>query len=248
MYCFNFFRNKLWRRLVSYNSFTFSCFLFPVGGGGSKRFEDWRGGEGVKNFRTWGLPVCGGTFAGGSVPHYKPWLLSSSNCLYMSQTFIPFGVSSKYFLTLFIIINGQPCCRIKLADPLFPSWSQSFEILVHYASNHPQNPQTRWWLADVSCNSGYSFLGRDWCQSLFYSIYHHRPLFSEKFVNFKFGQIFNSWYFSYSNDETRAQNPLISRPYQFHHTGLYCQNSYVSLLESKASEFESLHRHNSRMC
>ena len=64
MYCFNFFRNKLWRRLVSYNSFTFSCFLFPVGGGGSKRFEDWRGGGG-KKFRTWGLPVCGGTFAGG---------------------------------------------------------------------------------------------------------------------------------------------------------------------------------------
>ena len=42
---------------------------FPVGGE-SKKFECW--GE-LKIFRTWGLLIWGGgTFAGGSVPHYMP--------------------------------------------------------------------------------------------------------------------------------------------------------------------------------
>ena len=51
---------------------------FPVGGG-SKNFDNWwgGGGGGVKKFRTGGV-----TFAGGSVPHYMPWLFQiSHNCV-----------------------------------------------------------------------------------------------------------------------------------------------------------------------
>ena len=33
--------------------------------------------------------------------------------------------------------------------------------------------------------------------------------FSEMFVEFTLVQIFNYYYFSYGNDETRSQNPLI---------------------------------------
>ena len=44
-------------------SFTCSWFLFPVGGGGSKTFEDWDGG--LKNFRTVGVTDLGrGTLVG----------------------------------------------------------------------------------------------------------------------------------------------------------------------------------------
>ena len=69
MYCFNFFRNQLWRYLISYNSFrTVNMCLLEVAmcekcrsshfqweEGGNKKFEDW--GRGLKNFRTGGLPL-----------------------------------------------------------------------------------------------------------------------------------------------------------------------------------------------
>ena len=50
-----------------------------------------------------------------------------------------------------------------------------------------------------------------------------------------FFQVFNSWYFSYGNDGTQTQNPLIPRkkPNRFGHTNLYGQNGYISLMESK---------------
>ena len=57
--------------------FTSSCFLFLAegvrgGGGGSKKFEDFRGG-GVKIFGLGGVTDFGGVFfAGESVPHYMP--------------------------------------------------------------------------------------------------------------------------------------------------------------------------------
>ena len=64
---------------------------------------------------------------------------------------------------------------------------------------------------------------------------------SEKFVNFRFAKIFNSWCSSYGDDEIWAQNPLIPKwkPNRFDHKGLYGQNFYVSMKESKGSELKS---------
>ena len=66
--------------------------------------------------------------------------------------------------------------------------------------------------------------------SLVSSTYHLD--FSERFVTFKFVQIFDRWCFPYGNDETRTQNPLIPKrkPNRFSITDLLClQNDYVIL-------------------
>ena len=59
-------------------------------------------------------------------------------------------------------------------------------------------------------------------------------LFWEKFVNFKFVQIFNSLSFSFGNDETRTQNLLILRqkPNRFWHADVLFRSWNLRLLSS----------------
>ena len=81
------------------------------------------------------------------------------------------------------------------------------------------------------------------------STYH--LAFPERFVTFKFVQIFDRGCFPYGNDETRIQNPLIPKrkPDRFGHTDLLCiQNDYVILQKSKDSVFDPHHYHDSSIC
>ena len=129
-------------------------------------------------------------------------------------------------LLLFNIMNGQQCCRVNHNRPLIPLWPQPFEILVHYPRQPPSVPLDKI-LVYISCKSGYSW---KWGIDNF-----HRPCFFRKVYKFRFLQIFNSWCFSNGN-ETQSQNLLIARwkPNRFGHSGLYDQNSFVSIYRISA--------------
>ena len=92
-------------------------------------------------------------------------------------------------------------------------------------------------LVDLWCKFGYSCMwGID--ITLYLALLNTiDPALPEKFVNFRFVHIFNSWYFSYSNDETKTQNLLIAKlkPKHFGDSDLYDKNSFVSLYGARGS-------------
>ena len=71
------------------------------------------------------------------------------------RLFLPFPETSwQYFLTLFTIMNGQPCCRVNFSRHLIPLVAPVFwntGTLLHATTNY--YPQARSWLVDISFKS-----------------------------------------------------------------------------------------------
>ena len=108
-----------------------------------------------------------------------------------------------YFFILFIVIYGQPCCKVNLSRPFISLVTPVFwnNSKIPLAANL-NIPKQVW----IFCQSGYSYNN---ITIWFSAITNTHLAFSEKFVNFMFVQIFNSWRFSLGN-ETRIYNTLIS--------------------------------------
>ena len=104
-------------------------------------------------------------------------------------TFTPFRTSWRYFLTILNLKNSQLCWKVNLSTPLDP--------LVTI------DPQTRWWLVDISCKSEYSWIA----STLWFALVTTNDLaFSEKF---KFIQIsLTVTVFSYGMDLLDSLDPL----------------------------------------
>ena len=107
-------------------------------------------------------------------------------------------------------------------------WPLSFDSPAQ--TNHPQYPQVRWWLENLYCKTGYSYVFAVEITSWLALLYTVDFAFSETFLHFKFPQIFNTSRFCYGNDETRIQSSFIPRwkPSLFGHKGLYGQSDYAS--------------------
>ena len=105
--------------------------------------------------------------------------------------------------------------------------------------NHPQYPETRWWVVDISCKPGYSCMWGIHINLWFALVTTTDFTFPESFffLNFRFSQIFNGWYFPYGN--TRLE-PLIPKWKRncFNHKEVSGQNVYVSLKELKGTELK----------
>ena len=113
MHCFNFFRNQLWRHLISYNSFRSvnMCSLEVVicekrrttissrrGGAESLRTGGLKHFRTGKKVRTGGLLLLGW----GSVPHYMP-CRANILCKYITYIFFQFRV--WLLQCLFVVIS-----------------------------------------------------------------------------------------------------------------------------------------------
>lgn len=129
-------------------------------------------------------------------------------------------------------MNRQQCCEYTLPNALFPLWRQPFEIFLYHPWQSPSVSvsQTRYW--SIFCKSGYS------CTwginiTLSFAPLSFAPCFFRKVCN-KFRFIQNNLtvdVFSMIMKELKLRTCwlLDGNLTVFGHSGLYGQNSFLSL-------------------